>query len=169
MNEKIRILEHNYDALRANTEDDKLKSVALEKEVGDLPRSGRIEALEERLRRGQGLGRTPPILIPSQRTTTVCFGEVERAHAKVGFFNDANSLLQTAFDRLKIEAGKPADFQYPEYELKTDQKVGTARLEAEMLVLEDQVNNLDTENMKLRKALRMLLVLLVRMASNLPV
>ena len=52
------------------------------------------------------------------------------------------------------EAGKPADFTYPEYELKDEQKVGTARLEAELLVMEDQVNSLDIENMKLRKALR---------------
>lgn len=153
--EKIRVLEHNYDTLRANTEDDKVRSAALEKEVGDLHRE--VDELKHWKNVYEEDKGWDELLYTNSKLTNdnrMLLGEVERTHAKAGLVNDANGLLQAAFERLKVEAGKPSDFIYPEYELKEDQKAGTARLEAELLVMEDQVNSLDTENIKLRKALR---------------
>ena len=84
----------------------------------------------------------------------VALQEVERTSNKLSSVMDANGLLHVAFEKLKVEAGKPADFTYPEYELQEEQKVATARLEAEAMQLEEQLISLDEENMKLRKALK---------------
>ena len=56
-------------------------------------------------------------------------------------------------EKLKTEAGKPADFNYPNTSYRRS-KGATARLEAEAMQLEDQLISLDEENMKLRKALK---------------
>jgi len=40
---------------------------------------------------------------------------VEQYNNKLSMVLDANGILTQAFDKLKKEAGKPADFTYPEF------------------------------------------------------
>ena len=153
--EKIRKLEHQYDTLRTSTKDDEEKSRALEKEVGNLHRQ--VDELTHWKSVYEEDKGWDEILYSNNKLKNdirVALQEVERTSNKLSSVMDANGLLHVAFEKLKVEAGKPADFTYPEYELQEEQKVATARLEAEAMQLEEQLISLDEENMKLRKALK---------------
>jgi regulator of replication initiation timing len=135
--------------------EDKVRAAALEKEAGDLHREvDELKHWKSVYEEDKGWDELLFTNSKLKNDNRMLLAEVERTSAKMSATLDANGLLHVAFERLKTETGKPANFAYPEYELKEEQKVGTARLEAELLVLEDQVNSLDLENMKLRKALR---------------
>jgi centrosomal protein CEP290 len=153
--EKIRVLEHTLDTLRQGGQDDQERSAALDKEVGVLSREvDELKHWKSVYEEDKGWDELLFTNNKLKNDNRMLLAEVERTSAKASATSDANGLLQVAFERLKVEAGKPSSFMYPEYELKEEQKVGVARLEAELLAVEDQVSALDGENMRLRKALR---------------
>ena len=74
--------------------------------------------------------------------------------SKYGAAQDAIGSLKHAFDKLKKETGKPADFMYPEYELEREMMGENARLQSQLLEAEDQISALELENTRVRKAMK---------------
>lgn len=79
---------------------------------------------------------------------------VEQLMGKLGMVMDTNGVLTQAFDRLKKEAGKPDDFAYSEYDLQGEVQSVNASMRAQLAQLEEQVQSLETENMRLRSTLK---------------
>jgi hypothetical protein len=79
---------------------------------------------------------------------------VEQYNNKLSMVMDANGVLTQAFEKLKKEAGKPADFFYPEYSLQNEVKSTNAALQAQMAELDEQVTALETENTRIRAAMK---------------
>lgn len=79
---------------------------------------------------------------------------VEHITNDKNILTDKVNLIEKAFEKLCIESGKPADFMYPQYELE-DEIVGDyARMKAQINELEEQIGALETDNTRLRKALK---------------
>ena len=79
---------------------------------------------------------------------------VEHITNDKNILTDKVNLVEKAFEKLCIETGKPADFMYPQYELE-DEIVGDyARMKAQINELEEQIGALETDNTRLRKALK---------------
>ena len=73
---------------------------------------------------------------------------------KFGSAQDSIGRLKQAFDRLKKEAGKPANFMYPEDELEQEMYGENARLQSQLLEAEDQISALELDNTRVRKAMK---------------
>ena len=153
--EKIRHLERNYETLQSNASEHNGKYSELEKENKELHHEVDIltewKVVYEEGRGFQELARQQKKLNEDKRRLGVA---VEQMTGKLGTVMDANGLLTQAFERLKRESGKEANFSYPEYELEADQKGENARLAAEMNELEEQITSLEGENTRLRKSLK---------------
>lgn len=79
---------------------------------------------------------------------------VEHITNDKNILTDKINLVEKAFEKLCIEAGKPSDFMYPQYELE-DEIVGDyARMKAQINELEEQIGALETDNTRLRKTLK---------------
>lgn len=74
--------------------------------------------------------------------------------AKFGSAQDSIGRLKQAFDRLKKETGRPANFMYPEDELEQEMYGENARLQSQLLEAEDQIGALELENTRVRKAMK---------------
>ena len=74
--------------------------------------------------------------------------------SKYGAAQDSIGVLKYAFDKLKKEAGKPANFMYPEVELEQEMYGENARLQSQLLEAEDQIGTLELENTRVRKAMK---------------
>ena len=79
---------------------------------------------------------------------------VEQYNNKLSMVLDANGILTQAFDKLKKECGKPADFTYPEFALQNEVRSVNASLQYQLRELEEQVHGLETENTKIRSAMK---------------
>jgi hypothetical protein len=79
---------------------------------------------------------------------------VDQLTGRVGMLMDANGLVTHAFDRLKKETGRPGDFNYPEYELQEELASEKAKLKAQVAELDEQVNSLEEDCVRLRKTLK---------------
>jgi outer membrane murein-binding lipoprotein Lpp len=79
---------------------------------------------------------------------------VDQLTSRVGMLMDANGLASHAFDRLKKECGKDPNFNYPEYELQEELASEKAKLKGQVAELEEQVNSLEEDCVRLRKALK---------------
>jgi chromosome segregation ATPase len=79
---------------------------------------------------------------------------VEQYNNKLSMVMDANGVLTQAFERLKREAGKPADFFYPEYSLQNEVLSANASLQSQLQELEEQVVSLEHENTRIRSAMK---------------
>jgi hypothetical protein len=99
----------------------------------------------------QELARNQKALKDENRRRAV---EKEQLLTQVGALMDANSVLTHAFEKLKAEAGKEAGFHYPELQLQSEVQSLTVSLKAQIVELEAQVNALENENMRIRKALQ---------------
>ena len=75
-------------------------------------------------------------------------------HRKRNELLDANGLLLCAFDKLKVEAKVGMSFQYNEDVLRADMLGENAVLKAQNIELEEQVNDLENEQIRLRLALK---------------
>lgn len=73
---------------------------------------------------------------------------------KFGSAQDSIGRLKQAFDRLKKETGKPANFMYPEDELEQEMYGENARLQSQLLEAEDQISALELDNTRVRKAMK---------------
>ena len=67
---------------------------------------------------------------------------------------EACGKLHTSFQKLKEECGKPADFQYPENDIKEEMKGQVAAAHAIIRELENQLDDLEEERLRLLKTLR---------------
>lgn len=76
----------------------------------------------------------------------------DRLTDDISNIRDDNGKYHTAFERLAREAGKPEGFEYPDYIIKEEQKVGTARLSGIITMLNKQIQQLEENNSKLRRA-----------------
>ena len=74
--------------------------------------------------------------------------------SKYGAAQDTISSLKHAFDKLKKESGKSADFSYPELELEQEMLGENSRLQSQLLEAEDQISALEIENTRVRKAMK---------------
>ena len=74
--------------------------------------------------------------------------------SKYGAAQDSIGTLKHAFDKLKKETGRPADFMYPEFELEQEMLGENARLQSQLLEAEDQISALELENTRVRKAMK---------------
>ncbi|RYH30358.1 hypothetical protein EON65_05375 [archaeon] len=79
---------------------------------------------------------------------------LEEQGIELGKVMSTNEVLALAFERLKKEAGKTADFSYPDLELHREVETTTSTLRGQVKDLERQVDMVEEENTKLRKALR---------------
>jgi chromosome segregation ATPase len=79
---------------------------------------------------------------------------LEQRTSQIDILMDANNILSLAFEKLKKETGKPANFRYPELELREEVQSTIFTLSFQLQKLEDEVNTLESENTKLRKTLR---------------
>lgn len=79
---------------------------------------------------------------------------VEQYNNKLSMVMDANGVLTQAFEKLKREAGKPADFSYPEYALQNEVLSTNASLQSQLRELEEQVISLEKENTRIRGAMK---------------
>jgi hypothetical protein len=79
---------------------------------------------------------------------------LEQMTRKLGEAIDANGLLDHAFNKLRQEAGKSADFKYDTRELREEVLGDNARLRAQVLELEEQVESLEAETIRVRRALK---------------
>jgi hypothetical protein len=79
---------------------------------------------------------------------------LEQMTSKYGAAQDSIGVLKYAFDKLKKEAGKPANFMYPEVELEQEMYGENARLQSQLLEAEDQIGTLELENTRVRKAMK---------------
>jgi hypothetical protein len=79
---------------------------------------------------------------------------LEQMTVKFGSAQDSIGRLKQAFDRLKKETGKPANFMYPEDELEQEMYGENARLQSQLLEAEDQISALELDNTRVRKAMK---------------
>jgi chromosome segregation ATPase len=79
---------------------------------------------------------------------------LEDQTTRVSQLVDSHSVLSLAFDKLKREVGKPDNFFYDELELHNEVQALHVSLQAQVRELEQQLNNLESENSKLRRSLR---------------
>lgn len=79
---------------------------------------------------------------------------LEQMTSKYGAAQDAIGALKHAFDKLKKETGRPANFMYPEYELEQEMYGENARLQSQLLEAESQISALELENTRVRKAMK---------------
>ena len=79
---------------------------------------------------------------------------LEQLSAQLSDTVESKSLLETAFYKLKIEAGKPEDFEYSKQALQAEMRGETAKLRLQVHELEEQINSLEDDSVKLRKALK---------------
>jgi predicted RNase H-like nuclease (RuvC/YqgF family) len=62
-------------------------------------------------------------------------------------------LRDAAFEKLKKEVGKPKDFKYPDLVLEQEMMGDNARLQAQLSEAENQIEDLERENMRVRDAM----------------
>ena len=99
--EKIRILEHNYDTLRTNTEEDKVRAAALEKEVSSLHHEvDELKHWKSVYEEDKGWDELLFTNSKLKNDNRMLLAEVERTSAKMSATLDANGLLHVAFERL---------------------------------------------------------------------
>ena len=79
---------------------------------------------------------------------------MEQMTRRLGEAMDTNSVLYQAFERLKVECGKPKDFMYPEYQVHEEMLGENAHLKAQIHELEEQIDSLEGETIRLRRALK---------------
>lgn len=148
-------LEQDLKRLRQRFQDETEKMHALEEEMKTQVRKvDELENWKSIYESGHGLqelARNQKKLKDDNRRLGVA---VEQMTSKLGMVMDVNGILAQAFDKLKLEAGKPADFMYEEYALQEEMLGDNARLKAQNLVLEEQLGSLEEENIKLRMALK---------------
>jgi hypothetical protein len=153
--EKIRILEKNIEHLRAKVGDDSNRNNLLDAEKARLQAEvdelSNWKAVYEAGHGMQELARAQKKLNDQNRRLEIA---IDSMNSKLGALMDANGIFAQAFDRLKAETGKDPDFMYPEYVLQEDMLSEKARLSAQVKELDEQVSNLETENIRLRKALK---------------
>lgn len=153
--EKNRHLERTLAGLMSKTSDESEKHRALDKENTLLHREvdelTNWKTIYEAGHGLQGLQREQKKQKDENRRLSV---SIEQMSAKLGVIMDANGMLTQAFDRLKIECGKAPSFAYPEYELSEEMKAENARLQSQLNEVEDQMGALETDNTRLRKALK---------------
>ena len=79
---------------------------------------------------------------------------LEQMNNQLGEAREQNELVNQRWERLKMDAGKPADFDYDIGELKAELLGDNAKLKAQVIQLEDQVDNLEEVAINLRKTLK---------------
>ncbi|CAM9286438.1 unnamed protein product, partial [Ectocarpus fasciculatus] len=79
---------------------------------------------------------------------------LEQTTEKVGEIMDSNALLMQAFEKLKADCGVDPDFYYPERELREEMLGENARLKSQVNELEEQIAALESDSIRLRKALK---------------
>jgi len=67
---------------------------------------------------------------------------------------EAKALVEQAFQKLKEEAGRDPDFEYPELELKQEMKSENGKLRLQVSEMEEQIDHLEADCIRLRKALK---------------
>ena len=79
---------------------------------------------------------------------------LEQTTEKVGEIMDSNALLMQAFEKLKADCDVDPDFYYPERELREEMLGENARLKSQVNELEEQIAALESDSIRLRKALK---------------
>jgi chromosome segregation ATPase len=148
-------LEATIESLKARHEDNLEHYSHLEEEKAALVREvdelSNWKAVYEAGNGLQEMSRNQKKLKDDNRRLSVA---VEQYNNKLSMVMDANGVLTQAFERLKREAGKPADFFYPEYELQNEVQSTNATLQSQVRELEEQVISLEQENTRIRSAMK---------------
>ena len=150
--EKYLALERNHEALKKSTMDSSSGIKALEKERDELQHQ--VDELlywKDKYETQKGYEALSRQVNVSNQQIKALNRQLEERMTKLSKIEDANGRLKQAFERLKRETNKDPKFTYDEYELDQEIQCETARLEAELNLLEDQRADLETENTRLRK------------------
>eukprot|EP00981_Chlorochromonas_danica_P012527 scaffold5121_cov223-Ochromonas_danica.AAC.5 len=78
----------------------------------------------------------------------------EEQNLALGQERQSREVLHLAFERLKKECGKPADFSYPDLDLHMEVESNISQLNTQIDHLEKQLDYMEEENTRLRKSLR---------------
>jgi hypothetical protein len=76
---------------------------------------------------------------------------LEQMSAQLSDTIESKNLLETAFYKLKIEAGKDEDFEYSKLALRDEMKGESSKLRLQVSELEEQTRSLEDDSVKLRK------------------
>lgn len=99
----------------------------------------------------QHISRNQKKLIDDNRRLTLA---LEQRTEQVSVLMDANNILSISFEKLKKECGKSEDFFYPELQLHEEVQSITISLQLQIKEFQLQIDSLENENTRLRKALR---------------
>jgi len=150
--EKLLTMERNYESLKKSTSESANTLKAIEKERDELSHE-RDELLywKDKYDKQKGYEALSRQINVSNQQIKSLNRQLEDRMTKLSKMEDSNGRLRQAFERLKRETNKDAKFTYNEYELDDEIQCETARLEAEVRLLEDQRSDLELENTRLRK------------------
>jgi chromosome segregation ATPase len=126
---------------------------ALESELAEA------EAWKAKYEEGHGLADAVRYQQQLKRDLQRANSELERRAQEVGQALDAREALELMVQRLKEEAGRPSDFVYPDLTvLREDHQGEVAKLKAEQREMQQQMDDLDAERLRLLKKLRQVAV-----------
>ena len=150
--EKLLAMERNYESLKKSTSESANTMKAIEQERDELSHE-RDELLywKDKYDKQKGYEALSRQINVSNQQIKSLNRQLEDRMNKLSKMEDSNGRLRQAFERLKRETNKDAKFTYNEYELDEEIQCETARLEAEVRLLEDQRSDLELENTRLRK------------------
>lgn len=152
--ERVLLLEKQLDHVKARLEESQTLHVAddersiLQNEIEEL---SNWKAVYEAGHGMQELSRNQKKLKDHNRRLEIA---VDQMNAKISLLMDANGILSQAFDKLRHEAGKDPSFMYSEFQLKEEMLNDKVKLSAQVKELEAQVDSLESDNIRLRKALK---------------
>lgn len=153
--ELARVLQKKNEALVSRLQDcedeilkEEQRSAALSREVDEL---SHWKVIYENGHGLQELARHQKKMKEDQRRLGLT---LEQMSAQLSDTIESKTLLETAFYKLKIEAGKDENFEYPKLELREEMRGETAKLRLQVQELEEQIHSLEDDTVKLRKALK---------------
>ena len=153
--EQNRILERSLKSVQQRLDDETEKVTDLESEkqllVREIDELTNWKTIYESGHGLQELARNQKKLKDDNRRLGVA---VEQMTSKLGMLMDMNGIYMQAFERLKKDCGKDSEFMYPEYELQEELKGEKAMLKAQVAEMDEQINSLEEESVRLRKALK---------------
>jgi chromosome segregation ATPase len=138
---------------RLTEEQERVMNLEVEKKLlsSEVDELGRWKAVYESGHGLQELARSQRKVKEDNRRLGIALEQVTR---KLGEAIDSNGVMAQAFERLKRETGKPADFAYPDTELREEMLGDVARLRAQTYELEAQIEALEDEAVRVRRALK---------------
>lgn len=153
--EQSRVLQKRMAGLKSRLDETEARSGSYEKEIARLQREidelNNWKVVYENGHGFQELARHQMKLKEDNRRLTLAIEELTQ---KVGESMDANAILYQAFEKLKAEAGFDTDFHYPDLVLKEEMQSENARLQSQVLELDEQVMVLENDCIRLRKTLK---------------